>query len=170
MVGRLLLSRAEPGFTLPAFERIAPPPPPELLRARLEAGSTPGDIVADLFGRGGWVARAAIDRQRRAFSLESSPLTRLLADVVLRPPDLRHLDAAFSAMSASSYGESSLRLAIADLFATQCATCGRTVAADELEWRGTELQRVTLEAQSWLLPQLHVILARMGMPSVKVMG
>ena len=35
---------------------------------------------------------------------------------------------------------------------------------------GTELQRVTLEAQSWLLPQLHVILARMGMPSEKVMG
>ena len=29
-------------------------------------GSQPGDIVADLFGRGGWIARAAIDRQRRA--------------------------------------------------------------------------------------------------------
>ena len=28
MLGRLLLSRAEPGFTLPAFERLAPPPPP----------------------------------------------------------------------------------------------------------------------------------------------
>ena len=31
MVGRALLSRAEPGFTLPAFERLAPPPPPELV-------------------------------------------------------------------------------------------------------------------------------------------
>jgi hypothetical protein len=129
---RPLLSRAEPGFTLPAFERIAPPPPPELLRGRLEAGSTPGDIVADLFGRGGWIARAAIDRQRRAFSLESSPLTRLLAEVVLRPPDLRHLDAAFSSLAASPLGESSLRLSINDLFATKCATCGRNVTADEL--------------------------------------
>ena len=116
MVGRLLLSRAEPGFTLPAFERLAPPPAGELVEARIEANSAPGDIVADLFGRGGWVARAAIDRQRRAFSLESSPLTRLLAEVVLRPPDLRHLDAAFQSLSASPYGESSLRLAIADMF------------------------------------------------------
>lgn len=142
MVGRLLLSRAEPGFTLPAFERLAPPPAPELLDARLEANSAPGDIVADLFGRGGWVARAAIDRQRRAFSLESSPLTRLLAEVVLRPPDLRHLDAAFSSLSASPHGDSSLRLAIADLFATKCTTCGRTVPADELEWRNGEPARV----------------------------
>src|SRR5512142_2020778 len=100
---RLLLSQAEPGFTLPAFERIAPPPPPAVVAARLEANSGPGDIVADLHARGGWVARVAIDRQRRAFSLETSPLTRLLAEVVLRPPDLRHLDAAFSALSASPY-------------------------------------------------------------------
>lgn len=142
MVGRLLLSRAEPGFTLPAFERLAPPPARELVDARIEAGSQPGDVVADLFGRGGWVARAAIDRQRRAFSLESSPLTRLLAEVVLRPPDLRHLDAAFSALSASPHGETSLRLSIADMFATRCATCGRTLPADELEWQSGEIAKV----------------------------
>ena len=53
----------------------------------------------------------------------------------LRPPDLRHLDAAFSALSASPQGETSLRLFITDLFATKCVTCGRTIAADELEWR-----------------------------------
>jgi hypothetical protein len=147
MVGRLLLSRAEPGFTLPAFERIAPPPPPELLRARLESGSTPGDIVADLFGRGGWIARAAIDRQRRAFSLESSPLTRLLAEVVLRPPDLRHLDAAFSSLAASPLGDSSLRLSINDLFATKCATCGRGVTVDEVEWVEDEVAKVHYRCQ-----------------------
>jgi hypothetical protein len=138
MVGRALQSRAEPGFTLPAFERMAPPPSPELVRTRLEQGSGPGDIVADLFGRGGWIARAAIDRQRRAFSLESSPLTRLLAEVVLRPPDLRHLDAAFSSLAASPLGESSLRISINDLYATKCQTCGRTVPFDELEWSGGE--------------------------------
>lgn len=142
MVGRLLLSRAEPGFTLPAFERMAPPPAPELVDARLEANSAPGDIVADLFGRGGWIARAAIDRQRRAFSLESSPLTRLLAEIVLRPPDVRHLDAEFSSLSTSPHGGSSLRLFIADLFATRCTTCGRNLAADELEWQAGEVHRV----------------------------
>ncbi len=142
MVGRLLLSRAEPGYTLPAFERLAPPPPPELVQAKLEANSAPGDVVADLYGRGGWIARASIDRQRRAFSLETSPLTRLLADVVLRPPDLRHLDAAFSSLAASPHGESSLRLAITELFATSCTTCGRTLPIDEVEWQAGEPVRL----------------------------
>ncbi len=128
--------RAEPGFTLPAFERLAPPPAPELLAARIEAHSSPGDIVLDLHGRGGWIARAAVDHQRRALTLESNPLTRLLAEVVLRPPDLRHLDAAFSALGSSPRGETSLRLAIGDLFATRCPTCGRTLALDELVWQG----------------------------------
>jgi hypothetical protein len=140
MLGRLLLSRAEPGFTLPAFERLAPPPPPDLLVARLEANSAPGDIVADLHGRGGWVARTAVDHQRRAFTLEGSPLTRLLAELVLRPPDLRHLDAGFSALSASPRGESSLKLSIGELFATKCATCGRNVSADEFTWSADEAE------------------------------
>jgi hypothetical protein len=134
MAGRLLLSQAEPGFTLPAFERLAPPPPAGLVAARLEANSGPGDIVADLHGRGGWTARVAIDRQRKAFSLEVSPLTRLLAEVVLRPPDLRHLDAAFGALGASPRGESSLKLSIAELYATKCATCGRSSTIEELAW------------------------------------
>ena len=142
MVGRLLLSRVEPGFTLPAFERLAPPPASELVEARIEANSAPGDIVADLFGRGGWIARASIDRRRRAFTIESSPLTRLLAEVVLRPPDLRHLDAAFQSLSASPYGDSSVRLAISDMFGTRCATCGRNLAVDEAEWRGDALERL----------------------------
>ena len=136
MVGRALLSRAEPGFTMPAFERLAPPPPPDLVVAHLEAATAPGDIVADLHGRGGWIARAAIDRQRRAITLETSPLTRLLADIVLRPPDLRHLDAAFSTLSASPRGESSLKLSIGAMFATHCTTCERTLVADEFSWAG----------------------------------
>jgi hypothetical protein len=134
MAGRAFLVRADPGFTLPAFERLAPPPAPEMVAARIEAHSGPGDIVLDLHGRGGWVARAAVDRQRRALTLESNPLTRLLAEVVLRPPDLRHLDAAFGALGSSPRGETSLRLAIGDLFATRCPTCARVLALDELVW------------------------------------
>jgi hypothetical protein len=134
MAGRALLLRAEPGFSLPAFERFAPPPPPALVAARLEASSQPGEIVLDLFGRGGWVARAAIDTQRKGISLESSALERLLAEIVLRPPDLRHLDAAVQALGASSRGETSLKASIADRFASRCATCDRPVVLDEVVW------------------------------------
>src|SRR6476646_3314767 len=138
MAGRAPLARAEPGFTLPFFERLAPPPPPALVEARIETLAKPGDTVLDLAGRGGWVARAAVDRQRRAASLESTPLTRLLAELVLRPPDLRHLDAAFQAMGASPRGQTSLKNAVGELFATRCATCGRALVADEFLWPGQD--------------------------------
>ncbi len=134
MSGRATSQRADPGLTLPAFERLAPAPPPGLLIARIDAHTGPGDVVADLAGRGGWVARAALDRQRQAVSVESSPLTRLLAEVVLRPPDVRHLDAAFQGMSASPRRESSLKVSIGDLYATRCATCARMLVAEEITW------------------------------------
>ena len=134
MTVRAPLANAEPGYSLPVFDRIAPAPSPTVLAAQIDLHSGPGDVVADLFGRGGWVARSAVDRQRRAISLESSPLTRMLAEVVLRPPDLRHLDAAFQGMAASPRRESSLKASIEDLFATRCATCSRTLVADEVTW------------------------------------
>src|SRR5687768_10621471 len=101
MTGRPSQGSIEPGYSLPTFDRLAPPPPPGLVGAQIDTHSVPGEVVADLFGRGGWIARAAIDRQRRVISLEASPLNRVLAEVVLRPPDVRHLDAAFQGMSAS---------------------------------------------------------------------
>ena len=137
MAGRASLVRAEPGFSLPFFDRLAPAPPPALVIARIEAHSSPGDVVLDLHGRGGWVAHAAIARQRPTVSLESTPLTRLLAELVLRPPDLRHLDAAFQAMSASPRRQSSLKVAVGELFATRCPTCERMLTADEFIWSGT---------------------------------
>src|SRR5688572_27594695 len=138
MTGRVASTRAEAGYSLPAFERLAPAPSATLLAARIEAHTGPGDIVVDLAGRGGWVARAALDRQRRAVSIESTPLTRMLAEVVLRPPDVRHLDAAFQGMSASPRRETSLKVSIGDLFATRCATCGRMLVADEFTWSAEE--------------------------------
>jgi hypothetical protein len=134
MSGRSLIARPDPGFSLPAFERLAPAPPPELVAARIDAHTGPGDIVLDLHGRGGWVARSAVDRQRRAISIESSPLTRLLAEIVLRPPDIRHLDAAFQALAAAPRRESSLRMSISEPFATRCKGCGRMLVADEVIW------------------------------------
>ncbi len=91
-------------------------------------------MVIDLAGRGGWVARTALALGRRALSIETSPLTRLLADVVVRPPDLRHLDAAFQAVGSAPLGTSSLRAWITERFATRCPTCGRTLAMEELVW------------------------------------
>ena len=125
---------ADTGASLPVLERLAPPPSPSVLADRIEQHTGQGDVVVDLFGRGGWVARAALDRQRRSVSIESSPLTRLLAEVVLRPPDVRHLDAAFQGLAASPRRESSLKVSIGDMFATRCATCSRTLTVDEFTW------------------------------------
>src|SRR3954452_1789552 len=136
MAGRALLLRAEPGFSLPAYERFAPPPPPALVAAPIDAASAPGDVVLDLFGRGGWVARSAIDHQRKAVTLESTALDRLLAEIVLRPPDLRHLDAAIQALAASARGDARLKASITDRYASRCATCDRPVVLDELTWSG----------------------------------
>src|SRR6185437_7369512 len=105
MAGRASLVRAEPGYSLPFFDRLAPPPPPGLVAGRVESHSGQGDIVLDLAGRGGWVARAAVDRPRPAGSLRTAPLTPPLPQPVPRPPDLRHLDAAFQAMGASPRGQ-----------------------------------------------------------------
>ena len=118
----------------PRSSASARPPPPDLVASAIEGHSSPGDVVVDLHGRGGWVARAAVDRQRRAVSMESNPLTRLLAEIVLRPPDVRHLDAAFQALGAAPRGQSSLRVSIGDTFATRCPTCGRSAVVDEFIW------------------------------------
>jgi hypothetical protein len=134
MTARAGSTRADPGLSLPIFDRIAPVPAMGLLSARIDAHTGPGDVVADLMGRGGWVARAALDRQRRAVSIESMPLTRMLAEIVLRPPDVRHLDAAFQGISASPRRESSLKVSLGDLYATRCATCGRMLVVDEIGW------------------------------------
>lgn len=123
------------GPQLPALERLAPPPTPGRMAREIEARTSAGDVVLELHGQGGWVARAAIDRVRRAFAIETTALTRLVAEIVLRPPDLRHLDAAVSGIAADSRGtEGGLRHWIEALYASRCATCGGGVVLDELIW------------------------------------
>jgi len=134
MAGRDLPARMAATLTLPVFERLAPPHANAALHAVIEASSEPDDVVVDLAGRGGWVARSALVLGRRALSIETSPLTRLLADVVVRPPDLRHLDAAFQGVGSAPLGTTSLRAWISERFATACPTCGRTLAAEEIVW------------------------------------
>ncbi len=135
MTVRPLPGPSEPGRALPVLDRLAPAPPHGRVVSLIDGHTGPGDIVADPFGRGGWIARAGLDRQRRVVSLESSPLTRMLAEVVLRPPDVRHLDAAFQGIAASPRRESSLKVSLGDMFATRCSTCGRTLVADEVVWQ-----------------------------------
>ncbi len=127
----------EPGLSLPILDRIAPPPRREVVAARIDRHTHPGDVVVDLHARGGWVARTAIERHRRAISVESGPLARLVAEIVLRPPDLRHLDAAFQGIAGSARGKTSLRLALAEFYATRCATCDRAVVADDVVWHAS---------------------------------
>jgi hypothetical protein len=131
------LFRPAPAPTLSIFERLAAPPPENVLAAELSARTSPGDVVIDLHGRGGWVARSGIGALRRVYDFESSGLTRLLAEVVLRPPDLRHFDAALSTLAAHPRGNTGLRQALNDMFTTTCPTCGRPTIVDEYIWEGT---------------------------------
>ena len=72
MTGRSSFAEPEAGPALPIFERWRRAPPPALVAARIEAHTGAGDVVADLFGRGGWVARAALDPSGARSSLEST--------------------------------------------------------------------------------------------------
>ena len=138
MVGRAA-TNPEPGLvsvpSLPAFERLAPPAETEELIAAIEAWTKPGEVVLDLNGRGGWVARAAIAEQRRAADFETWPLTRLLADVVLRPPDVHQIDAAASVIANAPFSGSTIRRTIDALYASTCPRCGRPVTLEAMVWQ-----------------------------------
>jgi hypothetical protein len=137
MVGRAATNperRLDTVPSLPVFERLAPPPAADDLVAEIEAWTTPGDVVLDLTGRGGWVARAAIAEQRRAADFETWPLTRLLAEVVLRPPDLRQIDAAAQAIAAAPLAGSLVRRTIDSMYASKCPRCGRPIVLDAMVW------------------------------------
>jgi hypothetical protein len=138
MVGRAVTHsaerRSESGRSLPIFERIAPAAAIADLAAEIEVWTKPGEAVLDLNGRGGWVARAAIAGQRRAADIESFSLTRLLAEVVLRPPDVRHLDAAALAIAGRAFAGTTVRKSIDGLFAGTCPTCGRAIVVESIVW------------------------------------
>lgn len=128
------LIRPHRGPVLPAFERLAPPPPENLVAAEIEARTSGGDVIIELHGRGAWIARGAVNRLRRVYDVESIALTRLQAELVLRPPDLRHLDAALSALAIHPRGATGVRQAILEPFTSTCATCGRPVIVEEYQW------------------------------------
>jgi hypothetical protein len=128
------LIRPNPGQQLPAFERFAPPPPDNVVAAELATRTAAGDVVIDLHGRGGWIARTAIGALRRVYGCESTALTRLLAEIVLRPPDLRHFDAGIAALAVQPRGEVELRRALNQPFTSRCPTCGRPVVVEEFIW------------------------------------
>jgi len=123
------------GPRLPALERLAPVPDLAAIEAEVEARTKAGEIVLELHGRGGWVTRCAIDALRRSFAIETTALTRLVAEIVLRPPDLRHFDAAVSGIAVDARGmEGGLRAAIESSYATRCPGCGNTVTVSEFIW------------------------------------
>ncbi len=121
---------------LPALERLAPAPDMGSIAAEIAAHTKAGDVVLELHGRGGWVTRGAIDSLRRSFTIETTALTRLVAEIVLRPPDLRHLDAAVSGIAVDARGtEGGLRAAIESSYASRCPSCGNTVTVSEFIWK-----------------------------------
>ena len=138
MVGRAA-TNPEPGLasvsSLPVFERLAPPASADELVTAIEAWTKPGEVVLDLNGRGGWVARAAIAEQRRGADFETWPLTRLLADVVLRPPDPRQIDSAVKALANAPLAGSTVRRTIDALYSSTCPRCGRPAILESMVWQ-----------------------------------
>jgi hypothetical protein len=132
------LIRPHPGPQLPAFEHLARSPAENVIEAELTARTAPGDVVVDVHGRGGWVARAAIGALRRAYACESTALTRLVAELVLRPPDLRHFDAGIATLAGQPRGDVDLRRALNEPFTSRCPSCGRPVTVDEYIWEADE--------------------------------
>ncbi len=122
--------------SLPVLDRFAPAPPEDQVRRWIGARSSGSDIVVELHGRGGWITRAAAEDLRRGYDLESTALTRLVAELVLRPPDLRHLDAAFTAFADQQRGGMTLRESIDRAFASRCGHCGGPVVVEEFVWDG----------------------------------
>ena len=133
---RATLPRTRRAGSLPAFDRLAPPPAEADVRLWIGGRSAASDVVVELHGRGGWVTRAAAEDLRRGLDLESTALTRLVAEIVLRPPDLRHLDAAFTALAAQQRNGLALRESIERGFASRCANCGGPVMVEEYIWDG----------------------------------
>ncbi|MEZ4597193.1 MAG: hypothetical protein R3C32_10455 [Chloroflexota bacterium] len=118
------------------LDRFAPAPPEDQVRRWIGMRSAGSDIVVELHGRGGWITRAAAEDLRRGYDLESTALTRLVAELVLRPPDLRHLDAAFTAFADQQRGGMTLRESIERAFASRCGHCGGPVVVEEFVWDG----------------------------------
>lgn len=121
---------------LPALERLSPVPDMDTIAEEIAARTKAGDVVLELHGRGGWVTRGALDALRRCFTIETTALTRLVAEIVLRPPDLRHFDAAVSGIAVDAHGmEGGLRAAIDASYASRCPGCGNTVTVSEFIWK-----------------------------------
>jgi hypothetical protein len=136
------------GPRLPALERLAPAPDLAALTAQIETRTKAGDVVLELHGRGGWVTRSAIDALRRSFTIETTAITRLVAEIVLRPPDLRHLDAAVSGIAVDARGmEGGLRAAIEASYSSRCPGCGNAVTVSEFIWeaQATDPSRKTFK-------------------------
>ncbi len=80
-------------------------------------------------------SRAAQSGRCVASTRASRPgLTRLLAEIVLRPPDLRHFDAGLSTLATHPRGDVELRRGLDQPFTSRCPTCGRPVVVEEFIW------------------------------------
>jgi hypothetical protein len=124
------------GPRLPALDRLSPVPDMASVGAEIASRTKAGDVVLELHGRGGWVTRGAIDALRRSFTIETTALTRLVAEILLRPPDLRHFDAAVSGIAVDARGmEGGLRAAIEASYASRCPGCGSAVTVSEFIWK-----------------------------------
>lgn len=112
--------------------------PPELGDAAAEFVSqltAPGDLVLDLFCRGGGVVRAVVQLGRRALGIGINPIGLLIAALELRPPpSAQALSAAFTRLTEMPKGDQPLRRHLNDLYRARCPACGADGLAEWFAW------------------------------------
>ena len=139
----LLPDPAEPGSATARLRALRAAPAGERRRGRAATRGPRRATSSSTSTAAAAGSRATRSRAlRRVYSCESTALTRLLAEVVLRPPDLRHFDAGLShARDTSARRRRAQPRASSRCSPRRCPTCGRPVVVEEYIWEVGARQR-----------------------------
>jgi len=105
-----------------------------VVRAYVEAFTSPGDVVIDPFCEGPAVLHHAVRAGRHVVCSSFNPLAAMSARLALAPPARRHLDGAVTRLGTALRMAAPFREHIERLYAARCPRCGRFSPADAFTW------------------------------------
>lgn len=119
--------RTRAAYPLRDFVRA---PSLSVARKYIEQLTAPGDLIVDPFGATPDVAIAAHVLGRRAIVVESNPLWSWLARAMVTLPGENEINATLTKLGDAMKDDAPLRVHLAQLYATACATCGKETPVD----------------------------------------